>query len=207
MTDAQTVFLVDDDQGMRDSLTLILELAGYRVKSFASPNDFLEAFSPEARGCLLLDQRMPEMSGLDLQGVLLERGCLLPIIFLSAFGDVPTTVRAIQGGAIDFLEKPATTEVLLQRIQAALAEDKRRREEAATEQSILERFRQLTPREHEVLTLTTQGLTNKDIARQLGISPRTVENHRARMMEKMGAANLAELCRMSTVCQPSASTR
>ena len=203
MTDVQTIFLVDDDQGMRDSLSLILELAGYRVKSFDSPMAFLDAFVPEERGCLLLDQRMPEMSGLDLQDVLLERGCLLPIIFLSAFGDVPTTVRAIQGGAIDFLEKPATTEVLLQRIQAALAEDQRRREEAATEQTILERFRQLTPREHEVLILTTQGLTNKDIARQLGISPRTVENHRARMMEKMGAANLAELCRMSTVCQPS----
>lgn len=204
MSEAQTIFLVDDDQGMRDSLTLILELAGYRVKSFDSPHAFLESFAPEERGCLLLDQRMPEMSGLDLQGILLERGCLLPIIFLSAFGDVPTTVRAIQSGAIDFLEKPASTEVLLQRIQAALAEDQRRREEAATEQTILERFRQLTPREHEVLTLTTQGLTNKDIARQLGISPRTVENHRARMMEKMGASNLAELCRMSTVCQPPA---
>ncbi|MBK1722009.1 response regulator transcription factor [Thiocystis violacea] len=203
MTDVQTIFLVDDDQGMRDSLTLILELAGYRVKSFESPKAFLEDFAPDERGCLLLDQRMPEMSGLDLQAVLIERGCLLPIIFLSAFGDVPTTVRAIQGGAIDFLEKPASTEVLLQRIQAALAEDQRRREEFATEQTILERFHQLTPREHEVLTLTTQGLTNKDIARQLGISPRTVENHRARMMEKMGAANLAELCRMSSVCQPS----
>lgn len=207
MTENQTVFLVDDDQGMRDSLTLILELAGYRVKSFASPKDFLDAFQIGERGCLLLDQRMPEMTGLDVQSVLLERGCLLPIIFLSAFGDVPTTVRAIQGGAIDFLEKPASTEVLLQRVQAALAEDQRRREEAASEQSILERFRQLTPREHEVLTLTTQGLTNKDIARHLGISPRTVENHRARMMEKMGAANLAELCRMSTVCQPGASGR
>lgn len=207
MAELQTVFLVDDDQGMRDSLTLILELAGYRVRSYASPMEFLDDYSAEDRGCLLLDQRMPEMSGLDLQGVLLERGCLLPIIFLSAFGDVPTTVRAIQGGAIDFLEKPATTEVLLQRIQTALAEDQRRREEAATEQSILERFRQLTPREHEVLTLTTQGLTNKDIARELGISPRTVENHRARMMEKMGASNLAELCRMSAVCQPAGSTR
>ncbi|NEV60756.1 response regulator transcription factor [Thiorhodococcus minor] len=207
MAEVQTVFLVDDDQGMRDSLTLILELAGYRVRSYASPMEFLDDYSSADRGCLLLDQRMPEMSGLDLQGVLLERGCLLPIIFLSAFGDVPTTVRAIQGGAIDFLEKPATTEVLLQRIQTALAEDQRRREEAATEQSILERFRQLTPREHEVLTLTTQGLTNKDIARELGISPRTVENHRARMMEKMGASNLAELCRMSTVCQANGSTR
>lgn len=204
MTEVQTVFLVDDDQGMRDSLTLILELAGYPVRSFPTPADFLAAFSSDERGCLVLDQRMPDMTGLDLQSELLERGALLPIIFLSAFGDVPTTVRAIQGGAIDFLEKPASTERLLQRIADAFAEDRRRREEAATEHDILERFRQLTPREHEVLTLTTRGLTNKDIARQLGISPRTVENHRARMMEKMGAGNLAELCRMSTVCQASA---
>nr|WP_276570180.1 response regulator [Thiocystis violacea] len=193
--------MVDDDPGMRDSLTLILELAGYRVRSFASPGEFLDVFSPGERGCLVLDHRMPEMTGLDLQSVLLERGSLLPIIFLSAFGDVPTTVRAIQGGAIDFLEKPASTETLLQRIEDAFAEDRRRRDEAATEHDILDRFRQLTPREHEVLTLTTRGLTNKDVARQLGISPRTVENHRARMMEKMGAGNLAELCRMSAVCQ------
>ncbi|TCT19535.1 response regulator transcription factor [Thiobaca trueperi] len=204
MTDRQSVFLVDDDQGMRDSLTLILELAGYRVRSFASASDFLDALAPEEQGCLLLDQHMPEMSGLDLQSLLLERGCLLPIIFLSAFGDVPTTVRAIQGGAIDFLEKPASTEVLLQRVAAALEENDRRCAEAASANEILDRFRQLTPREHAVLKLTTQGLTNKDVARELGISPRTVENHRARMMEKMGAANLAELCRLAAVCQPDA---
>ncbi len=198
MTEIQTVFLVDDDQGMRDSLTLILELAGYRVKSFSSPKAFLAAFSTGDRGCILLDQRMPEMSGLDLQSVLQERGCLLPVIFLSAFGDVPTTVRAIQDGAIDFLEKPASTEMLLQRVKMALVENQRRCEEAAIKEAILERFRQLTPREIEVLNLTTKGLTNKDIARQLGISPRTVENHRARMMEKMGAGNLAELCHMAS---------
>ncbi|MFD2110894.1 response regulator transcription factor [Thiorhodococcus fuscus] len=200
MTDVQTVFIVDDDQGMRDSLTLILDLAGYRTRSFASAAAFLDAFSPQDQGCLLLDQRMPEMTGLDLQGALVERGSLLPIIFLSAFGDVPTTVRAIQGGAIDFLEKPASTDILLKRVEAAFAENRKRRETAASEEGILERFRQLTPREHEVLLLTTQGMTNKDIARHLGISPRTVENHRARMMEKMQASNLAELCRMAAVC-------
>jgi len=205
MTDVQTVFLVDDDQGMRDSLTLILDLAGYRVRSFASPQSFLDVFSPEDHGCLLLDQRMPEMTGLDLQAALMERQCLLPIIFLSAFGDVPTTVRAIQGGAVDFLEKPASKEILIERIESAFTVDRRRRLEAASENDILDRFRQLTPREQEVLGLTTQGFTNKDIARQLGISPRTVENHRARMMEKMRAANLAELCRMAAVCQPLAS--
>ncbi len=205
MTDVQTVFLVDDDQGMRDSLSLILDLAGYRVRSFASPQSFLDVFSPEDHGCLLLDQRMPEMTGLDLQAALMERQCLLPIIFLSAFGDVPTTVRAIQGGAVDFLEKPASKEILIERIESAFTVDRRRRLEAASENDILDRFRQLTPREQEVLGLTTQGFTNKDIARQLGISPRTVENHRARMMEKMRAANLAELCRMAAVCQPLAS--
>lgn len=199
MNDKQTVFLVDDDPAMRDSLTLMLELAGYRVRSFASPQDFLEALSAVEPGCLLLDQRMPEMSGIDLQERLLARGCLLPIIFLSAFGDVPTTVRAIRGGAIDFLEKPTSRDILLQRIEAALAEDRKRRAEAAMESEILQRFRQLTPREQDVMSLTTQGLTNKDIARQLGISPRTVENHRSRMMFKMGAANFAELCRLSAI--------
>lgn len=199
MTPVQTVFLVDDDQGMRDSLALILELAGYRVRSFAAASAFLDALVCDEPGCLLLDQRMPDMNGLAVQRALLERGCLLPIIFLSAFGDVPTTVQAIQGGALDFLEKPASTEILLERVAVALAENRRRHTEAASANEILERFRQLTPREHEVLTLITQGLTNKDIARDLGISPRTVENHRARMMEKMGAANLAELCRLATV--------
>ncbi|EXJ15356.1 response regulator transcription factor [Imhoffiella purpurea] len=207
MTDVQTVFIVDDDQGMRDSLTLILELAGHPVRSFASPADFLDAISPQDRGCLLLDLRMPGMTGLELQRALLERGSLLPIIFLSAFGDVPTTVQAIQGGAIDFLEKPASPEILLQRVAAGFAENSKRHQVAASEQGILERFRQLTPREHEVLILTTQGMTNKDIARHLGISPRTVENHRARMMEKMQASNLAELCRMSAVCQVLPPTR
>ncbi len=201
MTEEQTVFLVDDDRAMRESLALLLELAGHRVKSFSSPQDYLEAFSPLEHGCLLLDQRMPEMSGIDLQNLLLERGCLLPIIFLSAFGDVPTTVKAIQGGALDFLEKPTSKDILLQRIEAALEEDRKRRAEAATESNILLRFEQLTPREQEVMSLTTQGLTNKDIARQLGISPRTVENHRSRMMLKMCAANFAELCHMSTICK------
>ncbi|AFL72909.1 response regulator transcription factor [Thiocystis violascens] len=200
MHEKQTVFLVDDDPAMRESLVLILELAGYRVRSFASPHDFLEAFSALEPGCLLLDQRMPEMSGIDLQELLLARGCPLPIIFLSAFGDVPTTVRAIRGGAIDFLEKPTSQDILLQRVEAALEEDRKRREEVAVESEIRQRFQQLTPREQDVMSLTTQGFTNKDIARQLGISPRTVENHRSRMMFKMGAANFAELCRLSAIC-------
>ncbi|MBK5965029.1 DNA-binding response regulator [Thiocystis minor] len=207
MNEDQTVFIVDDDRAMRESLTLILELAGYRVRSFASPKDFLDGLSFLEHGCLLLDQRMPEMTGVDLQNLLLEQGCLLPIIFLSAFGDVPTTVRAIRGGAIDFLEKPASRETLLQRVNLALKEDRKRRAEAATEGEILQRFHQLTPREQEVMSLTTQGLTNKDIARDLGISPRTVENHRSRMMLKMCAGSFAELCRMSALCDAASAKR
>jgi RNA polymerase sigma factor (sigma-70 family) len=191
MTEELTIFLVDDDQGMRESLTLLLELEGYRVRSFASPRDFLEAFSSCEHGCVILDQRMPEMTGTELQRLLSERDCFPPIIFLSAFGDVPTTVRAIQAGAIDFLEKPVSREILLQRIEAAFQEDRRRRAEMAAENDILQRFRRLTPREQEVMVLTTQGLTNKEIARQLGISTRTVENHRARMMVKMHATHFA----------------
>ncbi len=207
MNEVQTVFIVDDDQAIRESLALILELAGYRVRSFASPQDFLDGLSPLERGCLLLDQRMPEMTGIDLQNLLLERHCLLPIIFLSAFGDVPTTVRAIRGGAIDFLEKPANRETLLQRVETALNEDCKRHAEATTESEILRRFRQLTPREQEIMSFTTQGLTNKDIARELAISHRTVENHRSRMMLKMSAANFAELSRFSAMCEAASAKR
>lgn len=207
MAAEQTVFLVDDDRALRESLVLLLELAGYRVRSFSSPQDFLDAFSPQEPGCLLLDLRMPKMSGIDLQNLLLKRGCLLPIIFLSAFGDIPTTVQAIQSGALDFLEKPASIDTLLQRVDAALEKDRKRRTEAAMENEIIQRFQLLTAREKEVMALMTQGLTNKDIARQLGISPRTVENHRSRVMIKMQATHFAELCRWAAICEAASDKR
>lgn len=205
MTETQTVYLVDDDAAMRESLSLALELEGFRVRAFPSARAFLEAYSADDAGCLVLDERMPGMSGLDLQAALASRGSALPIIFLSAFGDVPTTVRAIKGGAVDFLEKPIDKETLIARIEEALADDRRQRESASEELGILARFGALTPREREVMLLATGGLSNKQIARELGISPRTVENHRARMMEKMQADNLADLCHMSAVCGVGAS--
>ena len=200
MTDMPTVFLVDDDGPTLRSLALMLNLAGYRVREYGSANDFLRAYSAGQPGCLVLDLRMPEMTGLELQKALREKGCAIPIIFLSAFGDIPTSVQAIKAGAVDFLEKPIGTSELLARIDEALTEDRLAREDAAEALEIRERAAQLTPRESEVMVLATKGLTNKEIARHLGISPRTVENHRARVMEKMQADNIADLCQMAAVC-------
>jgi RNA polymerase sigma factor (sigma-70 family) len=200
MSDSPTVFLVDDDAPTLRSLGLMLDLAGYRVREYGSPTDFLRDYSAGQPGCLVLDLRMPDMTGLELQQALRAKGCTIPIIFLSAFGDIPTSVQAIKAGAVDFLEKPIGTDELLARIDEALTEDRLAREDAAEALEIRGRAAQLTPRENEVIVLATKGLTNKEIARHLGISPRTVENHRARVMEKMQAENIADLCQMAAVC-------
>ncbi|MGE5153753.1 MAG: response regulator transcription factor [Bdellovibrio bacteriovorus] len=199
MPEEQTVFVVDDDAAMRASMALMLDQAGFRVRAFANAQSFLESCAADDGGCLVLDLRMPDMSGLDLQGVLNRRGYTLPIIFLSAFGDVPTTVRAIQGGAVDFLEKPVSMQVLIGRIRHSLEEDRRRRVAAAEAQRVRGLLQQLTPREREVMELATKGMANKEIAATLMISPRTVENHRARLMEKLGAGNIAELCQVAAL--------
>jgi RNA polymerase sigma factor (sigma-70 family) len=185
---------------MRESLALLLQEAGLRVRTFSSAPELLEAYEVTEPGCLVLDLRMPGMTGLELQEALLEMGSALPIIFLSGFGDIPTTVRAIKGGAVDFLEKPVTAEALVARVRHTLAEERRHRGRRAEEQMIRRSYASLSPREREVMVLATKGLANKEIARHLEISPRTVENHRARVMEKMQAENLAELCRMAAVC-------
>lgn len=200
MNDDQTVFLVDDDEALRESLGLLLAQAGLRVRAFDSARAFLEAFDAEESGCLVLDLRMPEMTGLELQKVLRRKGLSLPVIFLSGYGDVPTSVRAIKGGAIDFLEKPVANEVLIAYVRDALLEDRRRRAKQAETRKIHANFDQLSPREREILVLATKGMTSKEIARQLGISFRTVENHRANVIEKMQARNIAELCRMAALC-------
>ncbi len=200
MPEGQTVFVVDDDSAMRESMSLMLEQAGFRVRTFANAQTFLESSGPGDAGCLVLDLRMPGMSGLDLQRTLTRLGYTLPIVFLSAFGDVPATVRAIQGGALDFLEKPVSMEVLIGRIWQSLEEDRRRRRLAAEDLRVRALFGQLTPREREVMELAVKGLANKAIAAHLGISPRTVENHRARLMEKLGVGNVAELCQVAAPC-------
>ncbi len=200
MTSTPAVVLVDDDPAVRKSLSLALTLAGYQVETHGSPEEALRELDPEQRGCLVLDLRMPGMSGLDLQQELRARGCNLPIIFISAFGDIPATVRAMKGGALDFLEKPFSTEALIGRIEEAIAADERQHAHMVWKQKVQERAADLTRRERDVLVLVTEGLSNKDMARRLEISPRTVEKYRARVMEKMQADSIADLCHMATVC-------
>lgn len=202
MSDAQTVFLVDDDDALRESLAMLLAQVGLRVRAFHSARAFLDAFTAGDSGCLVLDLRMPDMTGLELQAELLQKGSDLPVIFLSGYADVPATVRAIKGGALDFLEKTVARETLIGRVRQALEEDRRQRAERVEERMSRADYDQLSPREREVMRLATKGLTNKEIARQLGISSRTVENHRAHVMEKMRARNIAELCRMAALCLP-----
>ncbi len=189
-----TVFVVDDDAAVRDSLIFMIQTVGLTVEGYPSAEAFLEAYHPDRPGCLVLDLSMPGMNGTDLQTELVNRNVMLPIIFLTALIDIPTTVRAIQAGAVDFLTKPVKAQLLLERVQAAIVQDVRRHERmlAGTENSLTN----LTPREQEVAILLTKGSSNKEIARQLGISPRTVENHRSRVMEKTRSANLIELSRL-----------
>jgi two-component system, LuxR family, response regulator FixJ len=190
------VMLLDDDPGVRRSLSLALSLAGYEVEAYATAEDLLRDLDPAQPGCLVLDLRMPGMGGLEVQQALSALGCSLPIIFMSAFGDIPTTVQALKAGAIDFLEKPFSTDNLIARIEEAIEIDRQQRAQAVLRQTILRRAKQLTGRETEVMQLVTAGFSNKDIARQLEISPRTVEKYRARVMEKMHADSIADLCQM-----------
>ena len=194
---AGVVFVVDDDEAVRDSLGLLLRSVGHRTELFDSANAFLEAFDAGRRGCLVLDVRMPGMSGLDLQRELSRRGAQLPIVFITGHGDVPMAVRAMQDGAVDFLEKPFKEQDLLDRISGALAIGSRRRRESDEEAAIADRHASLTPREREVLDLVVEGIANKVIASRLGASRRTIEIHRANVMRKMEADSLAHLVRMT----------
>lgn len=200
MTARPTVFIVDDDPAVRDSLGLSLRAAGFDVTPCACAEDFLRIYRPEQRGCVLLDIRMPGMSGIELQEHLGERGLRIPIVFITGHGDIPTSVRAIKRGAVDFLEKPFSREDLIGRIEEALEQDAliHDKDDACT--AILARFQRLTPREREVMGLVVSGKANKVIARELGMSYRTVETHRARVMEKMHADSLVALVDMAIVC-------
>lgn len=184
------VLVIDDDQAVRESLVLLLESAGFKAESFASAEDYLATHFPGRAGCLVLDVRMPGMQGPELQVELERRGICLPILFLSAHGDIPLAVRSIKAGALDFLTKPVDGELLIERVQQAFARN-------AQAHGCLDI---LTARERQVLRLAVTGLSNKAIACRLGISHRTVEAHRARVFEKTGAANLLELARWCESC-------
>ncbi|MFO7276768.1 MAG: response regulator transcription factor [Pseudomonadota bacterium] len=191
-----TVFVVDDDDAVRSALRLLLKSVGLSAVTYASAQEFLDAYDPTRPGCVILDVRMPGMSGLELQEQLNLRGATIPVIFITGHGDIPMAVEAMQHGAFDFLQKPFRDQELLDRVQRALEKDRAVRESLRASERIRERYETLTPREREVLRLVTAGKPNKIMAADLGVSQRTVEIHRARVMEKMGADSLAQLVRM-----------
>jgi two-component system response regulator FixJ len=190
------VFIVDDDAGVRSSIRVLMKSIGLAATPFASAKEFLEAYNPHQPGCLVLDIRMPGMSGLELQQELNERGAVIPVIFITGHGDVPMAVEAMRHGAFDFLQKPFRDQDLIDRIQKALELDRETRENLREHGRIRARIASLTPREKEVLELLTAGKANKMMAQDLGLSQRTVEIHRAHVMEKMGAKSVAQLVRM-----------
>ncbi|MHB9101208.1 MAG: response regulator transcription factor [Sulfuricella sp.] len=191
-----TIFIVDDDAAVRDALSLLLGLKGFSTRCFAAAEDFLAAYQPDWRGCLLLDIRMAGMDGLELQQAMNSKRIDLPIIFITAHGDVAAARSALKAGASDFLEKPLDDRMLSAAIADALERNARQRNEAAEENEIASRIARLTAREREVMENVVEGQPNREIARQLGISPRTVEVYKARMMGKMQAHSLPELIRL-----------
>ena len=189
----QLVYIVDDDEALRDSLLWLLDSTGLKAQAFDSAEAFLNAWSPRMNGCLVLDIRMPGMSGLELQEKLAALHSTLPIIFITGHGDVPMAVSALKKGAVDFIEKPFNDQDMVKLIHTALAEDRKHHDSRLLEADAQRRIDGLTPREREVLELIVAGRLNKQIADDLGISIKTVEVHRARVMEKMGVNSLAEL--------------
>ena len=192
-----TVFVVDDDRAMRESLSWLLDSVGLHVRSYATAADFLADHDPAQPGCLVLDVRMPGMSGLDLQAELARRGVELPTIVITGHAEVSMAVRAVKSGAIDFIEKPFSDQLLLDRVRQALEIDRQAREVRSRREDARRRLATLTAREREVLNLVVAGRANKEIAFELGVSPKTVEVHRAHVMSKMCVDSLAELIRVT----------
>ena len=190
------VFIVDDDAAVRSSLRLLVKSVGLFAAVFTSAQEFLSSYDTRQPGCLVLDVRMPGMSGLELQQQLNLRGAVIPVIFITGHGDIPMAVEAMQHGAFDFLQKPFRDQDLIDRIQRALEKDRENRAALGQRARIRERLDSLTPREREVLALVTSGKANKVMAADLGLSQRTVEIHRAHVMEKMAASSIAQLVRM-----------
>jgi RNA polymerase sigma factor (sigma-70 family) len=196
MKNTPVVMVVDDDAGVRNAMRILLKSVGIDAMVYGSAQEFLGAWQPSQAGCLVLDIRMPGMSGLELQQQLNLRGAVVPVIFMTGHGDIPMAVEAMQHGAFDFLQKPFRDQDLLDRIQRAIARDSERRESLGEHARIEAHLESLTAREREVLDLMVKGKQNKQIAQELGVSPRTIEIHRSRVMEKMDAHSVAELVRM-----------
>jgi len=191
-----TVFIVDDDREVRAALQLLMESVGLRVETFEAAQVYLDQFDPSRPGCIVLDVRMPGMSGLELQAKLVEKAMCPPIIVITGHGDVPMAVRAVQAGAVDFIEKPFNDQALLDSVHRAIENDAMQRGEASHIADIKDHVARLTPREREVLDLVVAGYRNKLIASELNVSQSTVEAHRAKVMEKMDAKSLSDLMRM-----------
>jgi FixJ family two-component response regulator len=191
------VYIVDDDDAIRDALRLLMKSAGLRVQPCASAEEFLSCYKPELAGCLVLDVRMPGMSGLELQHLLLERHIRVPVIIMTGHGDISMAVQAMKDGAVDFIEKPFKNDVLLERVQTSIQNDIATRKEQQHHVEAATRIASLTRREREVMELLIQGKRNKTIASELGISNRTVEAHRAKIMEKMQAHSLSDIMRVT----------
>ncbi len=191
------IFIVDDDPSVRESTELMLKSVGFHVKAFASAQDFLKTDIEEGIGCLILDVRMPGMSGLELQEKLISAKTPLPVIFITGHGTVPMSVRAMKAGAVDFLQKPFEEQDLLDAIGRAITKQKERKVKEDEAAKLQQRLKALTPREYEVFSLLVTGMANKEIAYKLGTSERTVKAHRAQIMEKMNAGSLANLVRFA----------
>ncbi len=191
------VYLIDDDESVREGMADLLRSVGHQVQPFGSAQEFLDSARPDAAGCIVLDVRLPGQSGLEVQRTLVQSNIHLPVIFVSAHGDIPMSVRAIKSGAIEFLTKPVHEQQLLDAVQGGIERDRARRKEAKVVAELRQRFDSLTPREREIFTLVVSGRRNKDIAAKVGLSEMTVKVHRSHVMQKMRTSSLVDLVRMA----------